>query len=119
MCNSHCMAQLAESPHRSLAPHRGDWMRKALEFRGLTSKEMAEYLDVTPSTISRWLNNHQPAPRSIVRLWALRAGVPISYLETGVIPDNFDPDAPPPVNDLKQTTLAPVTGIFDRKALAS
>ena len=116
------MANAAENPHRSLAQHPGDWMRKALEYSGVSSKEMAEYLDVTPSTISRWVNYHQPPPRSMLRLWVLRTGVALSYLETGEIPSDNDPRASPDDNGtdpratgLKHSTLAPVTGLFDRR----
>lgn len=92
MCNSHCMTNAERTTTtRSLAFHKGDWMRKALEYAGLSSKDMAEYLDVTPATVSRWLNAKAPVGTQTLRLWALRTGVPISYLQTGINPEDPDP----------------------------
>ncbi len=91
MTNAVATTHLAEA----LTPHQGDWMRKALTVHGLTNKEMAEYLEVDAATVSRWINGKQPANKQTLRLWALRTGVPLSYLETGIIPDGDRPDTTP------------------------
>ena len=60
-----------------------DRMRKALRFANVGVGEMAEYLGVTPSTVSTWINGRfRPSPQTL-RLWSIRTGVPLSWLETG------------------------------------
>lgn len=77
----------------ALADHQGDWMRKALSYSGVSAKGMAAYLDVDAATVSRWINGHQAPSRQTLLLWAMRTGVPVSYLETG----RLDEESPRPV----------------------
>lgn len=117
------MTDAAHNLSRSLAPHRGDWMRKALEYSDVSSKDMADYLEVTPSTVSRWLNMKAPVSKQTLRLWALRTGVPLAYLETGKIPPEGDNTTPRSYNDVfRDGTVAiterPVVDLFTREAVA-
>ncbi|WP_415100919.1 helix-turn-helix domain-containing protein [Nocardioides sp.] len=67
-------------------------MRKALEHAGMTNDQMAEYLGVGPATISRWTRGHSPTKRGTRRLWALRTGVSLEWLETGKAPRSDGPE---------------------------
>lgn len=82
------MTDVATSLSEALAFHQGDWMKKALDHAHVSSKSMAEYLDVEPATVSRWLNGKRHPSKQTLRLWALRTGVPLDYLETGRIDDD-------------------------------
>lgn len=63
----------------------GDRMRIALRHAEIGAGDMAEYLGVGRNTVSTWINGkHQPS-RPALRLWALRTGVPLEWLETGVV----------------------------------
>lgn len=61
----------------------GDRMRKALDVAGVSVADMADYLDVSRQTIGRWINNHGPVKVGTLRLWSLRTGVDLGWLETG------------------------------------
>lgn len=56
----------------------------ALEEAGVGVQEMADYLDVSRESVSRWINGRGVVKRSILRLWALRTGVDLVWLETGL-----------------------------------
>ena len=53
---------------------------------------MADYLGLTPYTVSRYINRKAEVPLQTLRLWALRTGVPFEWLETGKTPGGNDPD---------------------------
>ena len=55
----------------------------ALEESGVGVQEMADYLDVSRESVSRWINGRGVVRRAILRLWALRTGVDLVWLETG------------------------------------
>lgn len=86
------MTDVATTLAQALAFHQGDWMKKALDAAGVSSKDMAQYLDVEPATVSRWLNGKRTPNKQTLRLWAMRTGVPLHYLETG----ELDTEAPRP-----------------------
>lgn len=67
-------------------------MRKALDAADVSGKEMAAYLGVNPAQVSRWINGKQRPTRQTKLLWALRTGVPIEYIETGILPNDPDGD---------------------------
>jgi transcriptional regulator with XRE-family HTH domain len=62
---------------------RQDRMAKALSHAQLTTQDMADYLGVTRETVSRWLNSRSTPNKGMMRLWAMRTGVPLAWLETG------------------------------------
>ena len=66
-------------------PHfdRTDRMALALRHARLTNQDMAEYLGVTRETVSRWVNGRSTPNKGMLRLWAIRTGVPLVWLETG------------------------------------
>jgi transcriptional regulator with XRE-family HTH domain len=60
-----------------------DRMRKALRVSGVSVQEMADYLDVDRSTVSTWINGRIKPSITTLRLWALRTGVPFTWLHHG------------------------------------
>lgn len=67
-------------------------LQRALAHAGISVQGMANELDVSRSTISRWINDNGTPPRSgFVKLWALRTGVPYEWLAEGVERPDTDP----------------------------
>ncbi len=60
-----------------------DRMRKSLRVGGVTPGEMADYLAVGGNTVSTWINGRITPSYSILRLWALHTGVPLTWLHHG------------------------------------
>jgi transcriptional regulator with XRE-family HTH domain len=56
-----------------------DRMTKSLRHAGLGVAEIADYLDVSPRTVSNWLSGRITPPAAKARLWALRTGVPFTW----------------------------------------
>lgn len=82
-CNTHCMSQQpAHVPEWDLA----DRMRKGLRESDVGVSEIAEYLGVARNTVSSWINGRIRPSRQTLRLWALRTGVPLEWLEAGHTP---------------------------------
>ncbi|HEY6279717.1 MAG TPA: helix-turn-helix transcriptional regulator [Streptosporangiaceae bacterium] len=63
-----------------------DRLRKALRIAGIGVAEMADYLGVSRTSVSNWINGRVAPSVQTLRLWALRCGVPYFWLC----------DAPPP-----------------------
>jgi transcriptional regulator with XRE-family HTH domain len=83
--------------------HQGDRMKKALAYAGLSVEDMADYLGVNQATLYRWTTMRSPMKRQSLRLWALRTGVRLSWLETGQGPAvGPDPDNELPRLDSNQ-----------------
>jgi transcriptional regulator with XRE-family HTH domain len=57
-----------------------DRMRKALRESGVSVGEMAEYLGVYRSTLSKWLGGVTTPKAGMLRLWAMRTGVDFEWL---------------------------------------
>jgi len=75
---------------------RGDRMRKALEVAGVGVAEMAEYLGVARTSCSNWMAGRVAPSKQTMRLWSMRTGVPLVWLETGTAPtDGPEPDGLP------------------------
>lgn len=49
-------------------------MRKALEYAGVSTQEMADYLEVTRQSIGNWVGDRRVPSKATVRLWALETG---------------------------------------------
>ena len=65
-----------------IPPETLGWrLKRALDWGGISSKEMATELDVSEGTISRWSNDVGAPPRSIyLRAWANKCRVPYEWL---------------------------------------
>lgn len=69
---------------------QGDRLGKALRSQGITNQEMADYLGVSRNTITNYIHDNRKVPLGTLRLWAMRTGVPLAWLETGVAPTEDD-----------------------------
>lgn len=59
-------------------------LQMAMRHGGVTRDAMAEYLGVSPSTISRWNGDKGDAPkRAYLAQWALLTGVDLGWLTDG------------------------------------
>jgi transcriptional regulator with XRE-family HTH domain len=63
-----------------------DRLNKALTVADVSSQEMADYLGVSRNTISNYINGRTIAKKQTLRLWAMRTGVPLVWLEQGILP---------------------------------
>lgn len=61
-------------------------LRKALNHSGVKVSEMAEHLEVSPNSVTNWINGHAWPRRRDLAKFALRTGYPIEWLETGELP---------------------------------
>ncbi|KNY08015.1 helix-turn-helix domain-containing protein [Microbacterium sp. GCS4] len=65
-----------------------DRMTKAVRHSGMGVAELAERIQVSRNAVSSWINGrHKPRRRDLVA-FALATGYPVSWLETGVAPEN-------------------------------
>ena len=69
-------------------------MALALESRDISIGEIADYLGVHRNTVGGWLAGRTRPSTASVKLWALRTGVPYSWLTTGTPPDYIPPNTP-------------------------
>lgn len=60
-------------------------MALALEVAGITRDDIATELDVHRNTISNYLSGRTAPTRAVLIAWHLRTGVPLAWLESGVI----------------------------------
>ena len=61
----------------------GDRLWKSRTVAGLTQTEMAEYLGMSRVSLSRYETGHNRPPLTVMRLWAMRCGVPLEWLRYG------------------------------------
>lgn len=67
-------------------------LQMALAHGNVGQQEMADELDVSRSTISRWMNDHGAPPRRpYIVAWALKCGVDVDWLSTGTPRTTQDP----------------------------
>jgi transcriptional regulator with XRE-family HTH domain len=62
-----------------------DRMRKAMRAADVGVQEMADYLGVSRNAVGTWINGRIEPRTQTVRLWALRTGVPYTWLSTGAV----------------------------------
>lgn len=84
-----------------------DRMRKTLRISGVTVGDMAEYLGVSRNTVGNWINGHIKPSIQTQRLWAIRTGVPFTWLQTGE-----EPGAGPDGEGVRHQGLEPRTRWF-------
>lgn len=63
-------------------------MGLALEAGDVKVSEMADELGVGRNTVGNYLAGRTKPTRSVLRVWALRTGVPFDWLLTGHVSDN-------------------------------
>lgn len=64
-----------------------DRLRKAMEYASISIGDMAEYCGLSRFTVSRYMNGHHEPGIGVLRLWSMRTGVPLEWLQTGETPD--------------------------------
>lgn len=69
-----------------------DRLTKSLRVAGMSTQEMADYLEVHRNSVSAWINGRVKPSGQTIRLWALRTGVPHKWLKEGIESDR--PDGP-------------------------
>lgn len=68
----------------------------ALEWGHASVAEMADELGVHRNTVSRYLNDPEArVTRGTMRVWALRTGVPLEWIQYGIEPTANEPVAAP------------------------
>lgn len=80
----------------TVIPHwtQGDRLRKARSLTGLTSRQFAERLGVSLNTIVNAEGDKRKVRRITLLAWAMATGVPVEWLETGVVPPAGGPREP-------------------------
>ena len=66
---------------------KGDRLAKALKSAGVSVQDMADYLGVSRQTVGNYVSGRTQLTRGDMRLWAMRCGVPLEWLETGERPE--------------------------------
>jgi transcriptional regulator with XRE-family HTH domain len=84
---------MSTSPEPGYIPEwdMADRMRKTLRDSGQSVGAVAEYFGVNRNTIGNWINGHITPDLTTQRLWAMKFGVPLEWLQTGVEPHD-DPN---------------------------
>jgi transcriptional regulator with XRE-family HTH domain len=85
---------MTNSPAEGNVPQfdMADRLRKALRTADVGVQEMAEYLGVSRNTIGAWIGGRVVPGLAFIRLWAMRTGVSLKWLQTGESPRPVDPD---------------------------
>lgn len=83
---------MSEQPSLTVVPtwDTADRLRKSLRHSDATVGQMADYLGVSRTSVSNWINGRVEPSTQTLRLWALRCGVPYDWLRHGVSPQ-LDP----------------------------
>lgn len=78
---------MSEQPATAAVPRwdRADRLRKALRHADVGVQEMANYLGVDRSTVSTWINGRIEPSVQTMRVWAVRTGVPYSWICHGTL----------------------------------
>ena len=88
----------------------GDRLRKAREWAGVSTDEMAEVIDVSARTIGNYENDRTPVRGPVMSEWALRTGVPVEWIRTGIVIEHDDGGGLSVTPGV--VTLAPVVQLF-------
>lgn len=84
----------------------GDRLRKSLRVAGVPVNAMAEELGLTRVTVGNYLALRTTPSRSVLRVWALKCGVPFEWLLTGECPPW---DSNPEPADYPSAQIVPLT----------
>ena len=76
MTDSLLMTGVAPEPQWDVA----DRMRKALREAAVSVQEMADFLDVSRTSVGSWINGRGQPSTQTLRLWAIRTGVSYEWL---------------------------------------
>lgn len=89
----------------------GDRLRKARELTGLEQGPFADELGIARGTVGNYEHEHVAPRKVVLKAWAMRTGVPLEWLETGVAPTMEGPG--PGVNQTPGRTLPRQASILE------
>lgn len=89
MCTINGMSQLHGT--EVLAFDLTDRLHKSMRVAKLTTTTLGEALGVHRNTISNYLTGRSPMDRRTMISWAFATGVPLAWLETGIVPPSTGP----------------------------
>lgn len=92
-CKNGCMTMQQTEQQSMFEFDLADRMRRTLRVSGVTAQEIADYLGVSRTSVSNWINGRVTPSRQTLMLWALATEYPLSWLESGVEPDPSEPTA--------------------------
>lgn len=72
----------AQKPQQTRPKGRAGYVRAAFAYSGLKQQQLADALDVSESTLTRWGNSDPPTAEQLERIAAV-CEVPIEFLENG------------------------------------
>lgn len=90
--------------HRELTFDLIDRLHKSLRLSGKSATTLADELGVHRNTINNYLSAKTAIDRRTLMAWALVTGVPLAWLEHGVVVE--DPDPGEPVDRPEETSTA-------------
>lgn len=73
-------------------------MALALERAGVSVQDMADYLEISRSSVGHYLSGRRAPPGAVLRLWAMRCHVPYEWLKSGEGPAHADASGVGPTN---------------------
>lgn len=86
-----------------------DRLAKALDVAGITGTHMAEYLGISLNTVSNYTNGRTSPKKQTLRLWALKTGAPLEWIETGIDPTEGNPHQSPDGGNVGPAGIEPTT----------
>ena len=69
-----------------------DRMRRAMRVSEVSVQDMADELEVSRNTIGGWINGHRSPRRRDLKLFAMKTGFPVEWLETGTVGAGGEPN---------------------------
>lgn len=91
-------------------------LRRSMEFAKVSRDEIAQYVGVAPSTVTRWTHDDfkRPPNRANLLAWAQITGVPLEWLERG---DEHGEPPPAAVTEGDEAGAVPATvTLSDKKS---
>ena len=88
-------------------------LQMSLQSADLGVKEMADYLDVDRNTVSRWLHDKNEPPRAAILAWAMKTGVPLPWIESGIAPNDYPDGGSSADTDSSSGSQVPPTSSYE------
>lgn len=79
-------------------------MALALEKAGVSTQDMADYLEVSRAAVGHYLSGRRTPSGAVVRAWAMRCHVPYEWLKSGEGPADADASDIGPTNWYRTNT---------------
>ena len=92
-----------------------DRLNKSLKYAGMSHNEMAEFLEVHRNTVGGYCTGKTEIRSVMLRLWAMRVGLPVEWLRDGAWPGS----KPEPDSKTAGRTAAPAKRAPARKKATS